>query len=136
MISPRTARIVQAGAAAVAMLFGALTVVAGARVLLGADPGYAVFRPLLVFNTAMGFAYLAAGVAIWRSLGAGRAAAGAIALLNLAVLAIVFALHSGAGSVAVESLRAMTLRTAVWLLLFLLVAWLARGRTAGRAGPG
>lgn len=136
MISPRTVRILQAGAAVVALLFGALTVFAGGRVLLGADPGYAVLRPLLVFNTVMGFAYLAAGVTIWRSLGAGRFAAAAIALLNLVVLAIVLALYSGAGNVAVESLRAMILRTAVWLLLFLLVAWLARGRTAGRAGPG
>ena len=136
MISPKTVRIVQAGAAAVALLFGAVTVFAGGRVLLGADPGYAVFRPLLVFNTGMGLAYLAAGVTIWRSLGAGRFAAGAIALLNLTALAVVFALYSGAGTVAVESLRAMTLRAAVWLLLFLVVAWLARGRTAGRKGPG
>ena len=136
MISSRIPRFVQAGAGAVALLFGAVTVVAGTRVLLGADPGYAVFRPLLVFNTAMGFAYMAAGVAIWRSLGAGRAAAGAIALLNLVALAIVFALHSGAGSVAVESLRAMTLRTVVWLLLFLVAAWLARRAAAGRRAPG
>ncbi len=48
--------------AAVAVLFGIATVVAGTRVLSGSDPGYLVFRPLLIFNTAMGVAYLAAGV--------------------------------------------------------------------------
>lgn len=47
-------RIVRILAAGMAVLFGAATLVAGGRVLLGADPGYEVFRPLLVYNTAMG----------------------------------------------------------------------------------
>ena len=34
--------------------FGLVTVVAGTRVLTGTDPGYVVFRPLLVFDTFMG----------------------------------------------------------------------------------
>ena len=39
--------------------------VAGGRVLLGGDPGYVVYLPLLVFNTAMGVAYLFTGVRAW-----------------------------------------------------------------------
>lgn len=31
----------------IAILFGIATIFAGGRVLLGADPGYVVFRPLL-----------------------------------------------------------------------------------------
>ncbi len=52
--------------AVVGVGFGALTIVTGARVLLGADPGWLVYRPLLVYNTLMGAAYVAAGVLVWR----------------------------------------------------------------------
>lgn len=105
--------------AAVAIGFGLLTLAAGSRVLGGADPGYAVFRPLLVFNTAMGAAYVAAGIALLRSATWGKRAAGAIFALNLLVLAaLLFLYASGSGVVAGASLGAMTLRTAVWLGLF------------------
>ena len=117
-------------AAAIACLFGLATLFAGSRVLLGSDPGYMVFRPLLIYNTIMGVAYLAAGITIWRSLILGRYAAGAIALLNiLALLGIILIYRSG-GTVAVDSLGAMTIRTVVWLVLFLGTSWLSRSRTA------
>jgi hypothetical protein len=122
-------RLVQAIVAAVAVLFGIATLFAGGRVLLGSDPGYEVFRPLLVYNTAMGVAYVAAGVTVWRSVNAGRHAAGAIVLLNLLVLVGILVIYRRGGAVAVDSLRAMTLRTVVWLVLFLGASWLARSRT-------
>jgi len=112
--------------AIVAVLFGAATLFAGTRVLLGADPGYAVFRPLLVFNTVMGAAYVLAGVVVWCSLRLGKLLAGAIVLLNLLVLAGLSALDRGGTGIAVQSLAAMAFRTAVWLLLFLAILWLAR----------
>lgn len=130
MTTPRTVRIVRILATGIAVLFGVATIFAGSRVLLGSDPGYEVFRPLLVYNTAMGVAYLAAGIAIWRSVNAGRYAAGAIFLLNLLVLVGIVVLYRSGGAVAVDSLRAMTLRTVVWLALFIAASWLARSRTA------
>lgn len=130
MITTTTVRIVRSLAAAVAVLFGVVTIVAGGRVLLGSDPGYTVFRPLLIYNTAMGIAYVAAGIVIWRSLGWGRYAAGAIFLLNLVVLLGIIVLYRSGRAVAVESLRAMTLRTVVWLVLFAAAAWIARPRMA------
>lgn len=123
-------RAVRPIAAAFAILFGVATLVAGTRVLLGADPGYVVFRPLLVFNVAMGLAYLLTGIAIGRGLAWSASAAGAIFLLNLLVLAGIFVLHRRGGAIAVESLRAMTLRTAVWLVLFLAVRRLGRARAS------
>lgn len=132
MSARRTARVVQMLAAAVAGLFGVATLFAGGRVLLGSDPGYVVFRPLLMYNTTMGGAYLAAGVTIWRSVNAGSYAAGAIFLLNLLVLLGIVLVHRNGGTVAVESLRAMTLRTVVWLVLYLTVFWLGRAPDAGR----
>jgi hypothetical protein len=130
MMAKHTIRIVQTIVAAVAVLFGVATLFAGGRVLLGSDPGYEVFRPLLMFNTAMGVAYLAAGVAVWRSVTVGRNATGAIFLLNLLVLVGILVIYGSGGAVAVDSLWAMILRTVVWLVLFLGASWLARSQTA------
>lgn len=58
---------VQRVIALVAIIFGLATVAAGTRVLMGTSPGYEVFQPLLMFNTLMGFAYIAAGLVAWRS---------------------------------------------------------------------
>lgn len=107
-------------------VFGLATIMAGAKVLAGSDPGYTVYRPLLIYNTAMGAAYLAAAIMAWRHPGRAKQAAGIIFALNLLVLGGVGYLYWAGGAVAVHSLRAMTLRTVVWLLLFLGWAWTTR----------
>jgi len=112
--------------ALITAVFGLATVAAGVSVLTGADPGYAVFKPLLWFNTAMGTVYIAASVTMWRSVSQGRRAAGAITLLNLLVLAAVGIRFATAGTVAIESVRAMTFRTGVWLLLTFGLAWIGK----------
>ena len=112
--------------AIVAAAFGVATLVAGGRVLSGADPGYVVFRPLLVFNTAMGAAYVAAGIVTWCSVARGRVAAAAIFLLNLLVLGWIVYLYSAGGAVAADSLRAMVFRTGIWLVLVLALGAMAR----------
>lgn len=105
--------------AVIAIAFGLVTILAGGRVLFGGvDPGYVVFRPLLMFNTAMGIAYVAAGVALWRDLPWSARAAGMILALNLAMLGLIGVLYASGGGVAADSIRAMTFRSAVWLALF------------------
>ena len=126
----RAARVVRYAAAAVAVAFGTATVFSGGRVLLGADAGYVVFLPLLVYNTAMGLAYLAAGVALVRSAALGRLAAGAIFGLNLVVLVGIVVLYTLGAAVAPDSLEAMSVRTGVWLALFAAAWWAARSRPA------
>jgi len=121
---------IRRGAGLVATLFGAVTIFAGGRILLGlADAGYYVLRPVLVFNTVMGAAYVLAGLAAWRSARAGAMSAGVIALLNLGVLVAILVRHATGGAVANETLAAMTLRTVVWVALFLVLLW-ERGRRA------
>lgn len=128
----RNSSLVQRAASVIAALFGLATIVVGGRVLTGlSHPGYVVFRPLLIYNTAMGVAYLGAGVAMWRSLPWGTRAAAAIFVLNLLVLGGIVILYTAGSAVAIQSLRAMTLRTAVWLGLFVALTWI--GRRAGRA---
>lgn len=119
----RTTRLI---VALVAVVFGIATVVAGGRVLGGGDPGYVVFRPLLIFNTAMGAAYVAAGIVAWRHLDRGRYAAAAILALNVVVLGIIGYFYVTGGGVAIDSVRAMTFRTVVWLVIFLALAWTSR----------
>lgn len=116
------------GIAGIALVFGVATVAAGASVLAGRDTGYLVYRPLLIFNTAMGVAYAAAAVLIWRDLVRGRLAATVILALNLAMLGLVVYLFRTSDVVAVDSVRAMIFRSAVWLLIFGVLVWIGRRR--------
>jgi hypothetical protein len=119
-------KITQSVLALVATLFGLITIIAGTRVLLGSDPGYIVFRPLLIYNTVMGIVYVSAGVIAWRNLKQGMYVAAAIFVLNLIVLTAIYLLYTEGNSIAVDSLRAMSLRTIVWLALFAGLGWLSR----------
>jgi hypothetical protein len=119
---------VQRAAAGVAVVFGLATLWAGGSVLAGRDPGYVVYRPLLMFNTAMGAVYLAAGALAWRRAAAGRTGAAVILGLNLLVLGGVAYLYRTGGPVAIESVRAMSFRSTIWLGLLLALAWASRRR--------
>jgi preprotein translocase subunit SecG len=125
MNRPQHGRSIQRVLALAAALFGLVTIFAGARVLAGSDPGYIVFRPLLIYNTAMGIAYVVAGVIAWRSLDRGKYIAATIFVLNLLVLVAIGFLYTSGRAVAVDSLRAMAFRTVVWFLLFLGLAWMS-----------
>lgn len=118
-------RISQDILALAAVLFGLATIIAGTRVLVGADPGYIVFRPLLIYNAAMGIAYVAAGIIMWRSLDHGKYAAATIFVLNFLVLGTIGYLYAVGSAVAIQSICAMTFRTLVWLILFLGLAWMS-----------
>jgi hypothetical protein len=129
----RRRRIVQRASAVLAGLFGVATIVAGTRTLAGwSDPGYEILRPLLIFNTAMGAVYLAAGVAMWRKLRWGTYAAATIFVVNLSVLAAIVLVYMSDGGVAIESIGAMGLRSAVWLGLWAALAWIL-ARTHARS---
>ncbi|MBL1143032.1 MAG: hypothetical protein HND53_13465 [Proteobacteria bacterium] len=111
--------------ALVAVLFGLVTVFVGTRVLLGSDPGYIVYRPLLFYNTVMGIAYVSAGIIALRNVKQGMYIAAVIFSLNLIVLIAIYYLYTGGSPIAINSLRAMTLRTVVWLALFIGFRWLS-----------
>ena len=123
-------KLIQNLLAFVAVLFGLVTIFVGARVLLGLDPGYIVFRPLLIYNTLMGIVYVAAGVTAWRNIKQGKNLAAAVFVLNFVVLTAIYFLYTEGSSIAVESLRAMSLRTIVWLALFAGLGWLSRKKKA------
>lgn len=110
----------------VGVLFGLASLAAGASVLAGRDPGYLVFRPLVWFNTAMGLPYILAGVLAWRRAPGAWKAAALIAGINGLVLGVIVSMHRSGGSVAIDSVRAMLLRSGLWLVLAFLAAWSGR----------
>jgi len=113
-----------------AIVFGIATVFAGTRVLLGSNPGYTVFGPLLVYNTAMGLVYVIAGFMGLRGSRQGMHAAGLVFGLNLLVLGFSAYLYMTGQAIALESVRAMTFRTVVWLILLAGFAWVRKKEAA------
>lgn len=101
-------------AAAVGLLFGALSAVAGTRVLAGNDPGYVVLTWLVEYNVAAGIVGVVAGAGLWRIRGWAVRLAGTLAVFHGLVLVILLTLLGGGRPVAVDSVVAMLLRTAVW----------------------
>ena len=100
--------------AIVAIVFGVLTIASGGRALFGGIDMGAVVRFVLWFNFAAGFAYVAAGVGLWR----GVPWAGVLAIAIFAATALVllaFAVHVlRGGAFEMRTVGAMILRTGVW----------------------
>ncbi|MFV0512563.1 MAG: hypothetical protein ACK5MY_02860 [Jhaorihella sp.] len=110
-------------AAAVAVVFGVLTVLSGGRALFGGADMGAVVPFVLWFNFLAGFVYVIAGLGLW----AGRPWAGRLSLAILVATALIFAafgLHvMRGGAHEVRTIGAMTVRTAVWAV----ISWLSIG---------
>ncbi len=105
-------------AAGVAIVFGALTVLSGGRALFGSDEARAAMGDVvpfvLRFNFMAGFAYMLAGIGLFRR----ERSAVWISLAILAVTFLVmlaFGLHiQQGGAYEMRTVGAMTLRIAVW----------------------
>lgn len=106
-----------------AMGFGLLTILSGGRALFaGADMGQIV-PFVLWFNFLAGFAYVAAGLALWRGLSWGLPLAVVIAVATALVFAA-FGWHvAQGGPYEMRTVWAMTLRTGFWVVAAL---WLMR----------
>ncbi len=112
--------------AALATIFGVATLMSGGTALFGGAAGRAFAGEavpfVLWFNFLAGFAYILAGVAIWRQSRLAFLFALAIAAATLLVFALfVVAVASGVAHEA-RTFGAMTLRSAFWLA----VAWIVR----------
>ncbi|MCO6453415.1 MAG: hypothetical protein J5I90_21715 [Caldilineales bacterium] len=103
-------------AAVLAFIIGAMAIFAGGGVLLGRDPGYYVIDWLPVYNFIMGLlAVLVVAPLIWR--GSKWALPAALATLAAHTLVMVMLQTAYSAVVAPDSLRAMTIRIVVWLLI-------------------
>lgn len=121
--------------AVVAIAFGAVTVFSGARALFGdaaarAAVGNAVGY-VLWFNFLAGFAYVAAGIGLWRA----RRWAANLALglaVSTAAIATVFGFHVLAGGAyEMRTVGALALRFGFWAV----VSWVAWRSLRLQEGP-
>ena len=121
------------GASVFAVLFGLLTLKEGGTVLFGGEAArtaagaYVPF--VLWFNFLAGFAYVVAGIALWRRQSWAAGLALGIALATALVFAAFGVYVMSGGASEVRTMAAMALRTTVWLVVGAL-AWRMRpGRT-------
>ena len=113
-------------AAVVAVLFGAVTVFAGGNVLFGGGAKAAGdYVPFVVwFNFLAGFAYVAAGVGLWKARPWATALALGLAVLTALVFAAFGVYAVSGGAYEPRTVAAMTVRTVLWTIIAAL-AWLA-----------
>ncbi|WP_310567810.1 hypothetical protein [Hydrogenophaga sp.] len=119
--------------AGIAVVFGALTVFSGwqglfgdaaTRAALGHTVGY-----VLWFNFLAGFAYVAAGLGLWRGERWGRWLATALAL-GTALVAAAFGLHVlGGGAFEMRTVGALALRLGFWAVVAVVAQRAATART-------
>lgn len=119
--------LIQTADAIIATAFGLITIwVGGMTLFSSSDPGYVIFLPLLIFNTVMGFVYTGAGILIWRQHPKVLQMSKIVFALNTLVLVLITLLYWMNFDVAFDSLKAMTLRTAVWLIIWWSLLWIRR----------
>jgi uncharacterized membrane protein len=116
-------------AAVLAAIIGGMAVFAGGQVFLGQMPDYYVINWLPVYNYSIGLiTVLITAVAIWRQHRWALPAAFATLGLHGAVMLVLQAGYRQV--VASDSLRAMTLRIAVWIVIVILVWIQSRSKNA------
>jgi len=102
-------------AAAIAVIFGLLTVVSGGRALFGSVDMGAVVPFVLWFNFIAGFAYVLAGIGLWRGADWAPMLSLGIALASAAVFAaFLWHVRSG-GAWEARTMGAMILRSTIWI---------------------
>jgi hypothetical protein len=107
-------------AAILAFIIGAMAVFAGAQVLLGNDPGYFVISWLPVYNYTAGIlTVFITAILIWRRSKFAWFAALTTFGLHTLVMIILQTVHRDV--VAVNSIRAMTIRMIAWAIILVLM---------------
>lgn len=122
--------------AAIAMVFGVLTVLSGGRTLFGDDATRAAAGQIvdfvLWFNFLAGFVYIATGWGLWRATPWARHLATALAV-GTGLVALAFGVHViSDGAYETRTVAAMLLRLGFWVMVALLVARPLSGPVAPR----
>jgi hypothetical protein len=103
-------------AAVLALLVGALSVIAGRQAALGWDPGYSVISWLPLYNLGMGvWTSLVPAILIWRGNGYGMMAS--IATLATHAVVLLLLLSNVFGEPAAQSIIAMLFRVVTWVVI-------------------
>jgi len=114
---PATRSRILAIAAAAAAIFGLLTIISGGRALFGGVDMGAVVPFVLWFNFVAGFAYVLAGIGLWRGARWAPMLSLAIAAATAAVFAAFLWHVASGGAWEARTMGAMVLRTGVWIAI-------------------
>lgn len=107
----------------IAVLFSLLSIIEGLKVLLGiSNQKYIVFVPLLIYNLVMAFVGLIVGGMIWFNSNKVFKRTSTITIIHLIVLITLVVIFITNGPVAPESIKAMVIRSGVWLAITL-ITW-------------
>ena len=99
-------------------LIGIMSVISGSTVLLGLrEVQYTVLNGLLVYNVAVGALSVITAFLIWKNFMLSKIYISLILIFHASVLAYLYFFSE---TVAMESIKAMTFRVGIWLLIFLL----------------
>jgi hypothetical protein len=110
-----TSRNKHRSAALIALVIGLLTIVEGSIVLLGLETKpYPILPWLLRYNVVMGLVSLAAGHGLWREQGWAGKLSRIILVCHGAVFFLLAGMYLLGMTVAVNSVMAMLMRTAIW----------------------
>jgi hypothetical protein len=107
-------------ASALALVIGAMAVFAGGKVLLGILPDYYVINWLPIYNFIMGVVSLFLSIVIWKSDRFGMIVA--IGILSLHAIVMLILQVGYRDMVAVDSIVAMSIRLAVWIVILTLLS--------------
>lgn len=98
---------------------GIMSVISGSMVLLGLrEVGYTVLNGLVVYNVAIGMLSIITAILIWKTFTLSKKLISLILILHASVLVYLYFFSE---TVAMESIKAMTFRVVVWLIIFILV---------------
>lgn len=108
-------------ASIIAFLVGAMSIVAGGKVIRGWEPGWSVIAWLPVYNFIMGILALIPAVLIWMNNRHAFVASAVTLGIHVTVLALL--LVAFRNTVAFQSVGAMSFRIAAWAVVLALL-WL------------
>lgn len=103
-------------ASTLAFIIGGMAVFAGAQVLLGNDPGYYVINWLPIYNYTIGILTVFI-TSIFIFINSRFALPAAIGTFSLHVLVMLILQIGYRGTVAPDSIRAMTIRLIAWVII-------------------
>ena len=112
-------------ASVLAFVIGAMAIFAGAKPLLGSNPGYYVINWLPLYNYTIGvLTVFVTAILIWTN--SKIAMPAAIATFSINVVVILILQTAYRGIVAPDSIQAMIIRVIVWVMILILMFFQAR----------
>ncbi len=112
-------KITQSISVVLAGFIGIMSIISGSSVLLGfREVGYTVLTGLVVYNVAVGALSVITAFLIWKNFMLSKKYIYLILIFHASVLSYIYFFSE---TVAIESIKAMTFRVGIWLLIFILV---------------